>query len=151
MDEQRLQQLEDRLAIQDLNTAFCDHLDNNRVDRLADLFTEDTFYQHGARISEGREEVRALFGKRSETPRTARHMYTGLSVEFTGPDSARGHSVCMTFAKDGLPPIQPATPYLVADFFDEYVREMDGRWRISRRVIERIFMDDSNTGPVGQK
>ncbi len=150
MDEKRLQQLEDRLAIQDLNTAFCDHLDNNRVDKLVNLFTENTYYQHGSRISNGREEVRALFGKRSETPRTARHMYTGLSVEFTGVDSASGHSVCMTFAKDGLPPIQPALPYLVADFFDEYVREMDGRWRISRRVIERIFMDDSNTGPVGQ-
>ncbi len=150
MDEKRLQQLEDRLAIQDLNTAFCDHLDNNRVDQLVNLFTENTYYQHGSRISNGREEVRALFGKRSETPRTARHMYTGLSVEFTGVDSASGHSVCMTFAKDGLPPIQPALPYLVADFFDEYVREMDGRWRISRRVIERIFMDDSNTGPVGQ-
>lgn len=151
MEDSRLKRLEDRLAIQDLNTAFCDYLDNNQVDKLVALFSEDTYYQHGSRISEGREAVRALFGKRSETPRTARHMYTGLSVEFTGEDTAIGHSVCMTFAKDGLPPIKPAAPFLVADFFDDYAREADGQWRIKRRIIERIFMDDSNTGPVGQK
>ena len=149
MDSARLQKIEDRLAIEDLNTAFCDHLDNNRVQQLAALFTEDVYYRHGTRVSEGREAVHALFGKRSETPRTARHMYTGLSVEFTSENSAKGHSVCMTFAQDGLPPITPALPYLVADFFDEYRREDDGQWRISRRVIERIFVAEGNSGPIG--
>ena len=63
---------------------------------------------------------------------------------------ATGSSVCITFAADAAPPVVPASVHLVADFFDEYVRCADGRWRISKREIERIFVDPSNSGPVGQ-
>jgi hypothetical protein len=55
----------------------------------------------------------------------------------------------MTFACDGIPPISPATPFLVADFIDEYQHCPDGRWRISKRHIERIFTASDNKGPVG--
>ncbi len=151
MNDKRLRLIEDRLAIQDLNTAFCDLLDNNRVDELAELFCEDVHYRHGDRVSEGRDAVHALFSRRSSTPRTARHLYSGLSIQFTGADEARGHSVCLTFAKDGLPPIVPAIPYLVADFHDHYRRDPDGKWRILRREIERVFLDPDNTGPVGSQ
>ena len=143
--------LEARFAIQDLNTDFCYHLDHGNLDELVDLFTQDAFYAHGNRITEGRVAIRELFDRRAAAgDRTARHMYSGLRISWVSETRATGVSVCMTFAADSLPPIVPAIPYLVADFIDEYDYCDDGRWRISRRQINRIFLDSSNSGPVGQ-
>ena len=115
------------------------------------LFTETANYSHGTRKSVGRSEIAKVFTRRSEGgPRTARHLYSGLQLQIHSANSASGTSVCMTFACNGEAPIVPATPYLVADFIDQYERGSDGIWRISARHIERIFVADSNTGPVGQ-
>ena len=144
--------LQARNALQDLNSAFVFYLDHDRVDDLADLFTEDAVYTHGERRSEGREAICTLFkGRLAAGVRTARHMATGLMVSFDSPTTARGHSVCMTFAADSPPPISPASPYLVADFEDEYRLCADGRWRISVRRIHRIFVATDNPGPVGMR
>jgi hypothetical protein len=76
-------------------------------------------------------------------------MQTGLKITMKSAELAEGYSVCMTFACDGIPPISPATPFLVADFIDEYQHCQDGRCRISKRHIERIFTASDNKGPVG--
>lgn len=141
--------IEARLALIDLNTDFCHYLDHGDIEALAMLFTEDAYYAHGSRVSRGRGEIHALFQGRASGVRTARHLYSGLKINFDADDAARGSSTCMTFAANAEPPIIPATPYLVADFHDLYQRCEDGRWRIASRVIERIFLDESNSGPVG--
>jgi len=76
-------------------------------------------------------------------------MQTGLKIVLLNSQEATGRSVCLTFACDGPPPISPATPFLVADFIDEYQYCADGRWRIRNRHIERIFTASDNKGPVG--
>jgi len=147
----RLAHLEARLAIEDLNTDFCHYLDHGEVDKLVALFTIDANYSHGTRLSVGSAQIRHLFTRRANGGvRTARHIYSGLKVSFISPTVATGHSVCMTFANNSRPPISPASPFLVADFSDEYVREPDGRWLIAKRHIERIFVDPENNGPIGQ-
>ena len=147
---ERLRLIEDRLAIEALNTDFCIHLDHGDIDALVALFTADAFYAHGQRVSVGRNAIRALFDQRASAGiRTSRHMYSGLKTKLAG-DRASGLSVCMTFAQDAAAPIVPAIPYLVADFVDEYQLCEDGQWRIAKRQINRIFMDASNAGPVAQ-
>jgi hypothetical protein len=139
-----------RFALQDLNTAFTYFLDHDRIDDLVDLFTEDAVYTHAERRSEGRVAIRALFTARADAGvRTCRHLYTGLKLDIENEASARGGSVCMTFAFDGRPPVTPATPYLVADFDDVYRLCADGKWRIAVRAIHRIFVSAANPGPVG--
>ncbi|MGS2722195.1 nuclear transport factor 2 family protein [Porticoccus sp. GXU_MW_L64] len=146
----RLAELETRLALTELNNAFTHYLDNNLVDQFGSLFTEDALYTHGTRRSEGREAIVEQIRKRTAAgPRTARHMATGLQLTLESSTSARGHSVCMTFARDGEPPIDGAEPFLVADFDDVY-RWEDGRWLIQERHITRIFVGAGNTGPIGQ-
>jgi len=145
-----LSRIKVRLALEDLNTAFTFFLDHDRIDELVDLFTEDALYTHGERRSEGREAIRALFERRAAAGvRTCRHLSTGLRLEIECPTAARGTSVCLTFAFDGPPPVTPATPFLVADFVDAYRLCSDGRWRISVRNIQRIFVAAANAGPVG--
>ena len=139
-----------RLALQDLNAAFTYLLDHDKTDDLVDLFTEDAVYTHGERRSEGRTAIRMLFAARSATGvRTTRHVSSGLILHIDDESSARGTSVCLTFAYDGAPPITPATPYLVADFDDAYRLCADGRWRIAVRDIRRIFAAAGNSGPMG--
>lgn len=138
------------LALRRLNADFCYYLDHRETDRLVDLFTADARYSHGERLSEGRDAIAALFGKRNSSgTRTARHLQSGLRIDVKDRISATGNSVCATFAADELPPVPNASPHLVADFEDEYEYCDDGRWRISQRHIERIFLHPGNEGPIG--
>jgi hypothetical protein len=147
-----LERLSIRVALEDLNTAFCHHLDHNEVDALLELFVNDVYYTHGSRVSRGKAELEEVFRGRSATEtRTARHLYSGLALDIESATRARGTSVCMTFAAYGEPPLSPAIPTLVADFVDQYVRGDDGRWRFRERHIHRIFVAPDNPGPIGQK
>jgi hypothetical protein len=147
-----LERLEIRVALEELNTAFCYHLDHNEVEKLLELFTDDVFYTHGPRRSNGKAELEQVFRSRTaKTPRTSRHMYSGLKLDIESATRARGTSVCMTFGQNGEPPLAPAIPILVADFDDLYERGTDGRWRLRERHIQRIFVDSQATAPVGHK
>ena len=147
-----LERLKIRVALEDLNTAFCYHLDHNEVDALLELFVDDVYYTHGSRVSRGRAELEQVFRTRSaQETRTARHLYSGLKLDIESATQARGTSVCMTFGQYGEPPLSPAIPTLVADFVDQYVHGDDGRWRFEERHIHRIFVAPDNTGPLGQK
>lgn len=137
-----------RQEITNLNNDFCYYLDRGMVDELVNLFCEDATYTHGRRTSNGRAEVKQLFeGRRGAKNRTTRHFQSGLRIQVTDSAHASGQSVCLTFGANAPPPVSPATPYLVADFIDEYRLCADGRWRIRSRHIERIFVAEDNRGP----
>lgn len=147
-----LERLTIRAALEELNTAFCHHLDHDDVDALLELFADDVYYTHGARVSRGKAELEKVFRSRSATEkRTARHLYSGLKLDIESATRARGTCVCMTFGAYGNPPLSPAIPTLVADFVDEYVCGDDGRWRFKQRHIHRIFVAPDNPGPIGEK
>ncbi|MFT6956804.1 MAG: hypothetical protein ACJAYC_001810 [Halieaceae bacterium] len=137
-----------RMAIETLNADFCHYLDHGQVAKLVDLFTAEAFYAHGDRVTRGRVEIDELFSARAGKSRISRHFQTSLRLKISTQTQATGHSTCLTFAADGKPPIYDANPILVADFIDQYRRCKDGRWRIERRQINRIFVDGSNKGPV---
>ncbi len=142
--------IEIKLALQELNADFCHLLDHRETDQFAELFTENAVYTHGTRVSHGRAEIHALFDQRNQSgTRISRHLQTGLRIQVIDERSAKGSSVCMTFAADATPPVAHAMPHLIADFIDEYELCPDNRWRISRRHIERIFVAPGNEGPVG--
>jgi ketosteroid isomerase-like protein len=135
-----MKKMEDRLAIEDLNAAFAYHLDHGEIEPLSALFTDDAIYTNGLRCSNGNDAIAAFFRSRTAAgPRTSRHLYCGLRIVFDGDDQARATSVWLSFAHNGLPPVEDCAPFLVADFADTYRRCADGRWRIQRRHIEPIF------------
>lgn len=146
------QRLEIELEIRALNADFCFFLDHNKVSQLADLFTEDAFYTHASRESLGRKAIFELFTTRSaKGTRTSRHFQSALRLQIDSETSAAGQSVCMTFGADQCAPISNTAPHLIADFIDQYRHCTDGRWRFSRRHIERIFVAPGNQGPMGSK
>ena len=69
-----------RLAITDLNTDFCHHLDHGNIESLIALFTDDAHYSHGSRVTVGIEQIRGLFERRAAAGvRTARHVGQPIS------------------------------------------------------------------------
>jgi len=138
-----------RQSLTDLNNDFCYFLDHGMIAELVDLFCEDATYTHGQRRSNGRQEVRQLFESRAAKNRISRHLQSGLRIQVHDSAHAAGRSVCLTFGANAQPPVSPATPHLIADFIDEYKLCDDGRWRISRRHIERVFVAEDNQGPEG--
>ncbi len=133
------ERLEDRLAIEALNNAFCAHLDDDDVPALMALFASDALYVSPTAKCSGAEEIEAYFRKRTEKgPRTSRHFFSNLMIEFTALSTARGKSAVLSFAQDGAPPL-PIDPFLIADFRDVYVRDPERGWLIGERLIVPIF------------
>jgi len=142
--------VEDQLALQRLNADFAWYLDHLKTAELVALFTDDAYYRHGARVSEGRAAIEALFSNRAAGgDRVARHVISGLRLDGLDDGRACGSSVVVTWAADGSIPVAGSDPWLVADFDDIYRKDAAGCWRIERREITRIFVARDNTGPVG--
>jgi hypothetical protein len=138
----------DRLAIMALNDDFARLLDHGDVPGFVALFTEDVRYSNGPRALAGCEEMTEFFTDRASRGRVSRHLYSGLSITFDGPDRATGYSVWLTFAGAGAFPITPAEPFLVADITDVYARGPQG-WRFAERHIAPVFRSADIAGPEG--
>lgn len=148
-DQPEALRLHDRLAIAALNDDFGHCLDNGKLEAFLDLFTDDVSYANGPRQLRGRAQMTEFFQARAAAGRISRHLYSGLRVNFTGPDTAEATSVWLTFAGEGALPVTPAEPFLVADALDTYRREAEG-WRIATRQIRPVFRnpDIANPGPA---
>jgi len=138
----------DRLAIMALNDDFARMLDHGDVPGFIALFTEDVRYSNAPRVLNGRDEMTEFFTARAARGRVSRHLYSGLSISFDGPDRATGYSVWLTFAGAGALPITPAEPFLVADITDVYTRGPQG-WRFAERHIAPVFRSADIAGPEG--
>ena len=145
-----LDEIKNRLDLERLNADFIYFLDNNEINPLVSLFTDDAHYSHGARVTTGQAELLKLFGKRLvDEARVSRHLQTGLRINFESETNATGTSVCLTFAGNGSPPFQGADPLLIADFDDKYLCNEQGIWQINSRKIHRIF-EAPGSVPYGQ-
>lgn len=135
-------QLADRLAIEELNAAFCRSLDSQQYDDLADLLTPDALYRSGPKPLGGSAAVVAFFKGRAGqiAPRTTRHMQSGLRLSFAADGrEASGLSVAIAYAGHGPAPVDQAAPFMVADFQDVYLKGDDGLWRIKERIISPVL------------
>lgn len=141
----------DRLAIERLNADYGYHLDGGDIDSFCALFTDDVIYSNGPRVLEGLDALRSFLASRTAGgPRTSRHMYSGLRIDFTGDDDAVSTSVWMSFAANGEPPINMATPFLVANVDDVYVRR-DSGWFFKERRIMPAFINPDVPPPGAPK
>jgi hypothetical protein len=134
-----LQQVSDRMEIQDLLNAYAAAIDQQAFDRLDDVFTPDAFVDYTA-----------MGGERGAYPAIKRflqsalpalvdyyHLVGNVQIQLDG-DRASGRVMC--FNPLGVPvPGKPAhMMFLGLYYIDEYLRTPQG-WRISRRVEERCW------------
>jgi 3-phenylpropionate/cinnamic acid dioxygenase small subunit len=138
-----LQEISDRLEIQDLLVRYTQAIDQKDWGLLDTCFTPDAQvdYTQTGGIQGAYPEVRKWLEMALAPFPTTVHYVTNSRVELEG-DRARARTAVfnpMVFRNpDGSPHIFRVGAYYV----DELVRTRDG-WRIRRRVEEQAFLDGS--------
>jgi uncharacterized protein (TIGR02246 family) len=127
----RLQQLEDRFAIQDLVAAYCRAIDDRDLDTFVGLFAADArvHHQDGVMDVRGRDALRTYYEARFPTYGVTFHYPHAHAVTFDGANAA--HGWVSAHAEMDL----SGNFYLAAfRYTDRYTRESDG-WRFAERAL----------------
>ena len=140
-----LQEISDRLEIQDLLARYSAAIDGRRWDDLDALFTEDAVidYAEMGGIRGTLAEQKAFLAAVMPGFAGFQHLTASTKLEIDG-DTATGVSIChnpMVIEADG----ERRTFFVGLWYHDEYVRTDEG-WRISRRVEEMCYFHNAPEG-----
>jgi hypothetical protein len=129
---ERLQRVEDRLAIQDLISRYGITLDDRRYNEVGELYTEDArFWQHvpaaGTDVR-GRREIVEFYRQRLGNVGPSYHYHHGHIVEFIDARTARG--VVTAHAEMG---VEGRMVLVGFRYHDLYAKGIDDRWRFAER------------------
>lgn len=134
-----LEQLSDRLAIQDLITAYSYAIDFRNFDELDDLFTIDATLDFTATggIAGTLPEIKAWLA--SVLPNFTGHQHlVGTTRVVLDGDAATASSIChnpMYFDKDGKQQLL----YVGLWYHDTFARTSEG-WRMASRVQQKGYL-----------
>ncbi len=153
--ESRLKQVEDRLAIIEVEGQYSMLFDSRRSAEWADLFTEDGVYE-GRQLSEPDDPNRLVVRGRDQLiklceglPVTGIHLMHVPQITLNGDTATvRVHMQFLSQTEGGAP---PAISSMVGYYDVAYVRQ-DNRWLIKRRVtttFRRVSSDGFGYPPTG--
>jgi len=135
-----LQEISDRLEIQDLLVAYSHAIDTRNWDALDDVFTPDAFidYSDFGGGSGDVETTKKFLAMAMPNFSSFQHMVSTSKITLNG-DEATGKTICHNPMV--LPLGEGKEQIFVCGlwYHDEYVRTPDG-WRISKRVEEKSYM-----------
>jgi uncharacterized protein (TIGR02246 family) len=141
----RVQRLEDRSASGDLVAAYCTAIDDRDLDKFLSLFTEDASLRHGDGVMRlaGLAAIRDYYRERFAGYGVTFHYPHAHTVEFEGPDSARG-------TVTGHAEMSIAGELVVAAirYTDDYRRESGG-WRFAARELDFWYYMKLSDLPTG--
>jgi len=133
--EQRLQRVEDQLAIQRVLVDYAARLDARDYAGYASLFAKNGEWGSGKNVYRGRDAILkmlvGLFGAPAPgyVNTESYHISTNFQVDVNGDRAtARSRHLLVMRGPKGEP-----TPSLAGRYEDELIRE-DGQWKILRRV-----------------
>ena len=133
--EERLRQLEDRQAIEDLLFDYCDLVDRYECDAIAGLFTEGCVYDFGPAFGgERRGNTRLARGcarTLAEYKATSHHV-SNIRVRFDGADAADVETALYAWHARHDPEAPDFEVW--ARYRDRFVRTPAG-WRIATRRL----------------
>lgn len=133
--EQRLQRVEDELAIKRIIVEYAVRLDAKDFDGYVELFAKEGVWQNGPTIRKGRAAIREMLAGlyRDTAPEPMGYerfrIVSNMQVDVDGDRAtARSRHLSITRGEKGAP-----VPILSGLYEDEFVRE-DGEWKILRRI-----------------
>ncbi|MEE3331589.1 MAG: nuclear transport factor 2 family protein [Myxococcota bacterium] len=135
-----LQEISDRLEIQDLLVRYSHCIDTQNIDALDDIFTPDAFIDYSAfgGSTGDLEHTKAFLKKSLAIFKSSQHMISNIMLEIDG-DTATGRTIChnpMVLGKGDEENVFVCGLWYV----DELVRT-DAGWRIRKRSEDRSFID----------
>ena len=134
-----IQEISDRLEIQDLMVRYSYAIDNRDWDALDNVFTPDAHIDYsvfGGSVG-NLAETKAFLTEAMPMFTTLQHMVSGTTIEFDG-DTATTKTQChnpMTMGDAEKPDLMVCGLWYV----DKLVRTADG-WRIKERVEDKVYM-----------
>lgn len=134
-----LEEISDRLEIQQLLVDYSTAIDQRRFDDLDAVFTGDAYIDY--RVSGGIDgrypEVKAWLKEVLPNFPAYYHMLGNIDVRLDG-DRASARAICFNPMVLGGEAGQDQIYFVGIWYVDEFVRTADG-WRMSRRVEEKCF------------
>lgn len=133
-----LEQISDRLEIEDLIADYADAIDRGDIDALDHIFTPDAQIDYSAMGGAigSYPEIKQFLKKSLGAFKSTQHLIANYQIKLDG-DRASGKIMCfnpMEFAGDKAPPVF----FLGLWYLDEYVRTADG-WRICKRSEQKSW------------
>ena len=143
-----LEEISDRLEIQDLMVAYSHAIDFKNFDELDNVFTPDAFIDYT--VFGGPKgpypEIKQFLKDQMPMFSSYYHMISTSKVELSG-DTATGTTVCHNPMV--LPSADGSDTVFVCGlwYHDKFVRTADG-WRIAERIEEKTYVKDMPEGLV---
>ena len=138
-----LQQISDRMEIQDLLYRYADLIDRKRFDELASVFSDDAHVDYSAMGGAvgNRDETIAFLKKVMPMFPATQHSNSNVQIRLDerDPDRATGRVMCFNPQQFPLPRGGTQLVMMGLWYVDEYVRTADG-WRIRRRSEEKSWV-----------
>ena len=141
-----LDEISDRLEIQDLMVSYSHAIDFKNFDELDDVFTPDAFIDYTAFGGPAGKypEVKEFLQNTMPMFKSYYHMVSTSKVVLDG-DAATGVTIChnpmVLGDKDGSDQVFVCGLW----YHDKYVRTPQG-WRISERIEEKTYVKDMPPG-----
>jgi hypothetical protein len=140
-----LQEISDRMEIQDLLTAYSHAIDSRNWDALDDVFTADAHidYSEMGGSAGDLKETKEFLGKAMGQFASFQHMVATSKIEFDGPgddgrDRARGKTICHNPMVIDKGEGKTHVFFCGLWYRDTFVRT-DAGWRIQTRYEEKSF------------
>jgi hypothetical protein len=135
-----LQEISDRLEIQQLMVDYSTAIDTKNFDGLDLVFTPDAYidYRVFGGIDGRYPEIKAWLATTLATFPIYYHMIGNVDIKITG-DTATSRIVCFNPMVTTLPEGGQQVMYCGLWYHDKHVRTPDG-WRIAERVEEATFV-----------
>jgi hypothetical protein len=134
-----LQEVSDRLEIQELMNLYSNAIDQRQFERLDDVFTPDAYIDYRAMggIAGRYPDVKAWLGPALQAFPHYYHMIANTQIALKG-DTATARTVCFNPMEVPLPQGGTQVMFLGLWYLDKLTRTRHG-WRISERVEESCF------------
>ncbi|MGB5809456.1 MAG: nuclear transport factor 2 family protein [Polyangiales bacterium] len=135
-----LQEISDRLEIQDLVFNYSAIVDQKRCDDLREVFTEDAHIDYsafGAPVG-GRDAIIEFLNKVLVMFPNHQHLNTNVQITVDG-DTATGRVMCFNPQEMNMPDDKTHIFMCGLWYIDEYRRTSAG-WRIAKRVEEKSYV-----------
>lgn len=132
--ETRVQQMEDRWAINDLLVDYATTIDDHDIDGLAGLYTEDAVFDGARGPIQGRPAIAEYYEERLASFGATYHIPYHCKVTFESDTEARGLLLAAAeLALDGQ------AFWIALRYHDHYIKGDDGRWRFRERRIHQLY------------
>lgn len=143
IDSNRIQEISDRLEIEDLLVRYCTAIDTKRFDNLNSVFTPDAHidYTSAGGVKGAFPEVKKWLSEVLSIFPMTQHSVSNFSINI---EENRATSRCIFYNPMGVPDTEEKEGlklYFFGGYYNDILIKTSDGWRISQRIEESTWND----------